>query len=222
MLVLDFELLAAAPVATEPYAHFVAGSAIKGDAAPFVLKDFPDIGLPGTVAVDDIPVVGAFADLVADLRSSALTELMSDKLGLDLKARPIFINMCKWSKRSDGRIHTDSVSKVATFLVYLNTEWSADTGCLRVLRNGHDMENYAREIRPVLGNAFGFRRSDNSWHGFKSFSGERRMIQTTWLVDDTKIAHKRKAGRRANWLRRLNPFLRTPLQPRPTSNSLIR
>jgi hypothetical protein len=207
MRVLNLDTIANAPTVLDPYRHFAACGVLQENRIRSVEADFPHVASQGTLAIDDVPVHGAFSDLLHDLRNPVFTTLMGKKLGLDLTGRPVFITISKWSKRTDGRIHTDSAGKLATFLMYFNAGWAqTGDGCLRVLKNDHDFEDYAEEIRPVLGNSFGFRRSENSWHGFRSFVGERRMLQTTWLVDDSKLVKKRRAGRRAAWLRRLNPF----------------
>lgn len=207
MNVLDLEAIATAPVATEPYPHFVAMSALTAAAVPSLMRDFPDIARPGFFPIDDVPVGGAFADLLGDLRNPAFSAAVGGKLGLDLAARPTLITVRKWSAASDGRIHTDSTSKLATLLVYLNEAWT-DTGegRLRVLRSDRDFEDYTAEISPVAGSVFGFRRSEKSWHGHLPFVGERRVVQITWLLDESKVAHKRRLGKFSRFVKKLNPF----------------
>ena len=100
-----------------------------------------------------MPVTGAFADLLADLRDPAFSAAVGAKLGLDLVSRPTLITVRKWSAASDGRIHTDSLSKIATLLVYLNATWT-DTGDgrLRVLRSAERFQRLCRRNQPGGGN----------------------------------------------------------------------
>src|SRR5439155_23305136 len=131
---------------------------------------------------------------------------VGDKLGLDLVSRPTLITVRKWSAAADGRIHTDSLSKLATLLVYLNPAWT-DTGegRLRVLRSDRDFGDFVEEISPVVGTMFGFRCTDRSWHCHLPFIGERRVVQITWLIDESKVAHKKRLGKFSRWVKKLNP-----------------
>jgi SM-20-related protein len=207
MQILNLDAFRGGSVSDDPYRHFTADDVIRADARADLHASFPDIAIEGTVVPDDAVVRGAFAALIADLKSPEMAAVMSEKLGLDLTTRPVFINMSRWCKRTDGRIHTDSASKLATLLVYMNPTWeNGSDGCFRVLRGEHDFEDFTMEVPPLMGKAMAFRRADNSWHGFRPFAGERRMVQTTWLLDDSKLQKKMRSGRRANWIRRLNPF----------------
>jgi len=207
MQVLDLDAIVAAPADQEPYPHFQTGNALKADAIPSLMADFPAIKEPGFFPIDELKTTGAFAQLLADLHDPAFSKAVGDKLGLDLVSRPTLITVRKWSVASDGNIHTDSLSKIATLLVYLNEAWT-DTGegRLRVLRSAKDFNDYAAEISPVVGSVFGFRRGEYSWHGHLPFVGERRVVQITWLTDESKVAHKRRLGKFSRLLKKLNPF----------------
>ena len=81
-------------------------------------------------------------------------------------------------------------------------EWSDDrAGRLRVLRGPADFDDMAAEISPVMGSAFGFLRSDNSWHGHKPFAGERRVVQVTWLRDAADLQRKKSRNTAAKFLK---------------------
>jgi hypothetical protein len=207
MKVIDLDTLIAAPTETSPYPHFTVTDALAPAAVTPLMTDFPAIAQPGFFPIDDVPVSGAFADLLADLRDPAFSAAVGAKLGLDLVAHPTLITVRKWSATGDGRIHTDSTSKLATLLVYLNAAWT-DTGegRLRVLRNARDFNDYTAEISPVIGSIFGFKRCENSWHGHLPFVGERRVVQITWLLDESKVLHKRRLGKFSRLMKRLNPF----------------
>jgi Rps23 Pro-64 3,4-dihydroxylase Tpa1-like proline 4-hydroxylase len=83
----------------------------------------------------------------------------------------------------DGRIHTDSETKLVTALIYLNGDWTEPGGRLRLLRGPDDLEDMIAEVPPMAGTLLAFRRSDCSWHGHKPFDGERRAIMLNWMVD---------------------------------------
>jgi hypothetical protein len=54
------------------------------------------------------------------------------------------------------------------------------------------MDDYAEEILPLDGTLVAFRRCAHSFHGYKPYDGERRMIQMNY-VDPAKL-HKRDQG----------------------------
>ena len=210
MKILNLDAIARAPAAASPYPHFSLEDSLQPEAIPALMDDFPDLSQTGFLPIDDVPVRGTFATLLDDLREPAFSEAVGAKLGLDLAARPTLITVRKWSAANDGRIHTDSASKLATSLVYLNAAWNDDgTGRLRVLRSPTDFNDYTREISPVAGSLFAFRRCENSWHGHLPFIGERRVVQIAWLTDESKVAHKRRLGKFSRLLKKLNPFAKT-------------
>ena len=85
-------------------------------------------------------------------------------------------------------------SKVMTMLVYMNDDWGQDDGGrLRVLYDGRNYEPYAVEVPPVMGTVFGFLRADNSWHGHRPFSGERKVVQIAWVKDASELGAQEKA-----------------------------
>jgi hypothetical protein len=163
-------------------------------------KDFPSIDRPGFFPLHPTWQKGAFAALLAKLEGKELAELMTEKLGIELRDKPRLITVRKWSAAKDGRIHNDSQCKIATLLVYLNRFWPKEgDGSLRVLRSPDHFEDHAGEIRPMYGTFFAFRRTENSWHGHKPFVGERRVIQVTWL--ESWEDYNRKQGRgKLSWL----------------------
>jgi SM-20-related protein len=93
-----------------------------------------------------------------------------------------------WEK--DGEIHTDSVTKIITVLLYMNERWQEDAGRLRLLRSPNDLEDYAAEVPPYGGTLLVFRRSDNSWHGHKPFVGPRRAVQFNWVTTQDVADHE--------------------------------
>ena len=102
MKVLDLDAVRAAPTATTPYPHFTTGGALKADAVPALMDDFPAITQPGFFPIDDVPVAGSFAALLDDLQSPEFSRVVGEKLGMDLASRPTLITVRKWSRASDG------------------------------------------------------------------------------------------------------------------------
>ena len=107
--------------------------------------------------------------------------------------------------RRHGTIHTDSRSKIATALLYLNADWpDTSEGCLRFLAREDSIDDLvAPEVRPLYGNFVVFGRADNSFHGHLPYEGERRVIQVAWLTSEEEKLRKTKRGRLSRWFKRL-------------------
>ncbi|MBV9645290.1 MAG: 2OG-Fe(II) oxygenase, partial [Verrucomicrobia bacterium] len=93
----------------------------------------------------------------------------------------------------DGKIHTDSKTKIISVLIYLNSNWESAGGRLRLLRSGADLDDMILEVPPVEGTLLAFKRSENSWHGHRAFVCERRVVQFNWVTDEEVL--RREQGR---------------------------
>jgi hypothetical protein len=202
--ILNAEAVARAAVHTEPYRYIVVEDVMTPEAAAAVRRDFPQTNSVGFLASSDLSREGAYAELLDDLESPELAAILSEKLDLDLSKAGRLITVRRWSRKSDGRIHTDSERKISTFLVYLNETWdSAEGGAFRVLRSDKSFEDYVAEIPPIQGCAVGFKRAGNSWHGHKPFEGERLVVQLTYLQSAEAAEHKRRSAGFQSFLKKL-------------------
>jgi SM-20-related protein len=194
LTILDADAIRESQYAADPYPHFLGSNFLRPETIDDLRRDYPPITKSGYLTVDDIVLAGSFKRLIEELESPELTDVLSQRFGLDLHPFPRLTTVRKVSQGNDGRIHTDGPSKVMTMLVYMNDAWDeAEDGRLRVLYDGQHFEPYACEVPPVMGTVFGFLRSDNSWHGHKPFTGERRVVQTAWIRDADEL--KRKQSR---------------------------
>jgi hypothetical protein len=146
-----------------------------------VSSDFPLITDPGVFTLSDLRYGPAFADLIAAIRSPALESAMEEKFGVDLSDKPLMVTVRGHCQRRDGRIHVDSKDKLVTCLLYLNEQWDEAGGRLRLLRDGHNLDNLIAEIPPQGGTLVAFRRTDNSWHGHHPYEGPRRYVMFNWM-----------------------------------------
>jgi SM-20-related protein len=200
---LRYDVVEAAPLDPTPFPHVVSSGVLPEARRAELERDFPDISITGFVPPDEYPAGEAFDELVADVTSRAFAELLSDKFGIDLVAKPTLVTVRKWSESAAGRAHTDGADKLVTALVYLNREWASETGCLRILPSQDIDSPGAREVKPTFGNFVAFRRSDRSWHGHLPFKGERRVLQIAWCVSAEAIARKRKRHGQSTFLKRV-------------------
>ncbi len=203
MQLLQLDAIAQAQASRNPYPHVIASGALLAGVGESLKRDFPGITKTGYLPLSLLERKGAFDALLSDLESPELAALLSDKLGLELRDKPRMITVRKWSAGSDGRIHNDGEAKIATSLIYLNETWpEGDGGRLRVLRSDQSFDDTAAEVPPTYGTFFAFARTENSWHGHKPFTGERRVIQTTWLRSWEDYRRKEKRGRFSFLLKR--------------------
>jgi hypothetical protein len=182
--ILDLARFAATPLVRQPFDHLILPGFIAPAALPALNKDFPPIAKGGSYPTESLTFGGAFAGLVEELESDAMRRAFARKFDIDLEGRPVMITVRGHTRAKDGRIHTDSKTKLLTALLYFNDDWSAEGGRLRLLRSGRDLEDYAAEVPPDKGTLLAFRCTENAWHGHKPFVGPRRTIQINWVTSE--------------------------------------
>ena len=146
------------------------------------------------------------AALVAALEAPEMRRAVERKFGLSLTDRPTMVTVRGMGRDRDGSIHTDSVTKIITALLYCNQRWEHAGGRLRLLRGADDIEDYVLEIPPIAGNMIVFERSARSFHGHLPASEPRRLLQLNWMVDQSARDRELGRHRRTAWIKRLNPF----------------
>ncbi|MBN9279516.1 MAG: 2OG-Fe(II) oxygenase [Hyphomicrobium sp.] len=199
---IDLDVVRKAPLSREPYDFFCAQHFLREDAVGGVRQDFPDIKKPGYLAVDEVLLKGRFKTLIDEVEGPELTEALSQKFDRDLHPYPRLTTIMGQSQAKYGAIHTDGASKVMTMLVYLNDDWEVDEGGrLRVLFDGKNYEPYALEVPPTMGQVFAFLRADNSWHGHKPFTGQRKFVQFAWIKDQAELERKKKRNNAAQFFK---------------------
>ena len=186
----DMEALKAARLATEPFSYFVVPGFVRPEACAKINRDYPKIAEPGSFPAAQLTYGPSFREFLDELGTAEFRKAFEEKFGLDLAGRPHTITVRGRCSPRDGRIHTDTKSKIVTILIYMNPEWEHPGGRLRLLKSSSSLDDPIMEVPPAAGALLAFRRSDNSWHGHKPFSGERRVIQFNWVTSegDRRIA----------------------------------
>lgn len=208
MSAIDFGALQATPLGREPFDHLVVPGFIRAAALHDVIADFPKLDLPGSFPMSELSFGAAFAALIEELSAARLRLALQEKFDLDLAARPLMCTVRGRCRPDDGRIHTDSASKILTVLIYLQPAWDAEGGRLRLLRSAHDIEDYAAEISPQAGTMLTFRCTETAWHGHKPFEGQRRSIQLNWVTS-------RAVAWREQWRHRISARTKTLFSAAP-------
>src|SRR5207253_8832748 len=106
----------------------------------------------------------AFQSQMDELVSDEFRQAFEEKFGLNLAGRPTTITVRGKCGTGDGKIHTDSTSKLITVLIYMNPIWEKPGGRLRLLRSSSNLNDMIVEVPPTEGTMLAFRRADNSWH----------------------------------------------------------
>lgn len=181
---LDIERIRNGHLRTDPYPYTVIENVISEDFVAGVAADFPDIRYPGSLPVTEVDAGPAFQALLAELNGADFRHVVAEKFAVDLNDKPIMTTVRGVMRDKDGRIHTDSKTKVITVLIYFNNDWKDDGGYLRILRDGKDLDNYVEEIPPKLGTMVIFKVTDNCWHGHRPVVGKRLSLQMNYLADE--------------------------------------
>ena len=200
----------AAPLERDPFDFVVVEDFVDRDLLPALVADFPSVRGSGSYPVDGLEYGPAFGDLVAALTGPALAGAIGVKFGVDLARRPTLLTVRGVSDGRDGRIHTDSETKIITLLLYMNPVWTAAEGRLRLLHGPGDLDDCAREVAPLAGAMLAFRRSARSFHGHRPHVGPRRALQLNWVTDWSVVRRELGRHRWSARLKALNPFGAAP------------
>ncbi len=199
----DFQSLKNRAAEREPFAHLIVPGFVRREALTGIEADFPDVDHPGSFPLASLSFGPRFAELIAVLTGPEMAALVEEKLGIDLSGRPTTVTVRGQSRAADGKIHTDSKSKLVTLLLYMNGEWESGEGRLRLLRGPHDLEDYIAEVPPDRGTLLLFKNGPAAWHGFAPFEGRRRVIQVNWVTDEAVVRREGARHRLSAFTKRL-------------------
>ena len=193
-------------VREQPFHFILAREQLPPMAADELRRDFPRYAGAGFFPYAREDCGPSINRLVAELTDPSVASAIGARLGIDdLGSYPTLVTLCRSLNKRHGTIHTDSRSKVATALLYLNESWpDTSDGCFRFLNSVDDIDDVAApQIKPLYGNLAVFRRADNSFHGHLPYEGERRVIQVAWLINEQAKRRKTKRGKLSRAFKKL-------------------
>ena len=196
---LDYDALGATPVSGDPFDHIVVPHFVPSGFLARIQSDLPPMASGGSYPPSALKLGPAAASLVRQMEGQQFRSAIAEKFQLDLHDAPVMLTMRGRTREKDGRIHTDSVAKRVTVLLYLNPQteaWTKQDGCLRLLRSATDLEDYAVEVPPVNGTLLVFPNGPTTWHGHRTFVGQRHAIQLNYMANDNRA---RSELRRHRW-----------------------
>jgi hypothetical protein len=206
MIELDYAALETSPVAADPFPHLVVPRFVPPAALARVVADLPDIANGGSYPPEAVRLGPAAKALMQAMEGERLRDAIAGRFGLDLSDAPTMVTLRGRTRERDGRIHCDSAAKRVTVLLYLNPAtdaWTAHQGCLRLLRGPDDIEDFAVEVPPVDGTLLVFPNGPTTWHGHKTFVGQRYAIQLNYMTTDDKARSELRRHRLSAFVKKL-------------------
>jgi hypothetical protein len=202
---IDLAKFSTTGLSTDPFDYIIVPGFVRAEALDRILKDYPDIKKRGSFALSTLSYGLVFAQLLEELRGEAFRDAVGKKFSVDLSHTPTMATIRGVCGAKDGSVHTDTESKILSLLLYMNPEWEKDGGRLRLLRS-RNIDDVATEVPPVAGTLLIFRRGNNSFHGHKSFAGQRKVVQVNWITDEKFAGRNDTRHRVSSFFKKLNPF----------------
>jgi len=201
--ILDFEKLSSTSLRTHPFEYVVVSNFIRPEWEDRLIAAFPQIEKGGSFPLSTIKFGSDFSRLIDDMNGSKFRRAVEEKFSLSLDGRPTIFTVRGRCRHADGKIHTDTESKIITVLLYMNPRWTNQGGRLRLLNSATNIDDVAAEISPAVGTLLIFRRSDHSFHGHLPFEGERKVIQMNWVTEQRFVDREAKRHRWSALIKRL-------------------
>ncbi len=201
---LNLPSLEQAQVHTKPFPFVVVPNFVNDYQLDEIERDYPVITKPGSFPLESIRGGPKFLNFTHELSQPVFGKIMGSKLGINLENRPVTITVRGRARRTDGRIHLDSKSKLVTVLLYMNGKWEADGGRLRLLNSPDNLDDQVMEVPPARGILLAFLNVHNAWHGHKPFQGERRVVQLNWVRNNWAVWRERTRHSVSAFAKKLN------------------
>jgi SM-20-related protein len=188
---IDLAAFERTPLIAEPFPYLIVPGFVPPQGRQALAADFPRIDQGGSFPVGELSFGPAFARFLAEIEGEPMRRAFAAKFGIDLAGRPTIVTVRGQARPGDGRIHADAASKLITVLIYMNEDWEAPGGRLRLLRARDDLDSAVAEVPPAAGTLLAFRVTPNSWHGHKPANGPRRVVQLNWVMSQGVVRRER-------------------------------
>ena len=188
---LNFELIKKAEINSEFYPFFTVRDVfLNEEDHKKIATDFPNINKGGSFPSNSVSYGDSIQSLIDCLEGDQMRSILENKFQVDLKDKPVVSTFRGYSRIKDGKIHSDSKTKIITVLLYLNENWDASSGLLRLLKEKDNIDSYITEIPASMGSMVAFKVTNNCWHGFIPFEGKRCSVQLNYLYKEALSQHK--------------------------------
>lgn len=203
---INLDALRAASVTQQPFPYLIVPGFVNKEAMEAIEADYPKVELPGSLPLPSLTYGKNFKQFMDDIRGAEMTAIMAEKFNMDLKDHPTMITVRGQCRATDGKIHTDSKTKLITVLIYMNGKWEQPGGRLRLLRSPDNLQDAFAEVPPEQGTLLAFRNQPNAWHGHESFEGQRRAIQLNWVRDQGVVWREQVRHRLSAFFKRAKSY----------------
>ena len=200
---INIEALRAAKLTREPFPYLIVPGFVRADKMNAIEADYPEVDLPGSLPLPSLTYGKNFKLFMDEIQGPEMTAAIAEKFGVDLSKRPTMVTVRGQCRANDGQIHTDSVTKLITVLIYMNGKWEKPGGRLRLLRAPDNLNDSFDEVPPDQGTLLVFKNQPNAWHGHESYEGPRRAIQLNWVRDNGVVWREQYRHRFSVFLKRL-------------------
>ena len=201
--ILDLRKLRSATLRTDPFDYILVSGFIRPDWYDRLMLDYPPVRVGGSFPLSTLKCGPDFSLLIRALDGREFREIVEQKFSVRLAGRPTMFTVRGQCRQKDGKIHTDTESKIITVLLYMNCAWAASGGRLRLLNSGANIDDVAIEVAPIFGTMVIFKRCDHSFHGHLPFEGERKVIQMNWVTEQKFVDRETKRHRWSALLKKL-------------------
>lgn len=188
---IDLPAFVRTPLTHDPYPYLIVPGFVPAVGRIALSNAYPKIDRPGSFPTNEVALSPVFRDFLAEIEGDDMRRVFARKFDMDLAGRPTMVTVRGQAQAKDGRIHTDTKSKLITVLIYMNEAWEAPGGRLRVLRSDKGLDDMAAEVPPAAGTLLAFKVTPHSWHGHAPASGPRRVIQLNW-VESTSVVRRER------------------------------
>jgi SM-20-related protein len=188
---IDLAAFERTPLEADPFPYLIVPGFVPAAARAALSADYPVVEQPGSFPVGDVTYGPAFGEFLAEIEGPDMRGAFERKFGVDLTGRPTMVTVRGQAQAKDGRIRTDSATKIITVLVYMNEAWEAPGGRLRLLRSNTSLDDMVAEVPPAAGTLLAFLVTPHSWHGHHPTSGPRRVVQLNWVESDSVVRRER-------------------------------
>ena len=190
MQLINSNKLSQASVDKEPFPFFHVENVFFDNVnKDLIINDFPDIIDGGSFHATSVPSGDTINQLIQELECEEFKKILEAKFNLNLDKAKVATTLRGYSRKKDGKIHTDSKTKILTVLLYLNESWSDENGKLRLLKGNNSLEDYIIEIPCTFGSLVAFKVTDKCWHGFKPYEGKRLSVQLNYIYPEALRSH---------------------------------
>ncbi|MGH6973925.1 MAG: 2OG-Fe(II) oxygenase [Stellaceae bacterium] len=188
---IDLDAFERTKIEADPFPYLIVPGFVPAAVRGALSADYPKLDRPGSFPVADATYGPAFRDFLAEIEGPAMRDAFARKFEIDLAGRPTMVTVRGQAQAKDGRIHTDSTTKIITVLVYMNEAWEAPGGRLRLLRSDASLDDMVAEVPPAAGTLLAFLVTPHSWHGHHPTNGPRRVVQLNWVESDSVVRRER-------------------------------